>query len=394
MRKRAKSFLTSLTNEDVLMIVLAFMSFSIGIWSNYRQLWMESIGFSITKISRVLSIALICSAVIAFILSLFSTKISIKNLILESIVLRSISFVLLLTTKDEFLIKTCMLLSIMCEVIFSISYYPLLTKVNKSDETFRKKTLIDYIAKDVSIISCGLLIGVVVGKRVFDYNSCLFVSLITGLLSGIFLLLLNNKDLKNNERQPKLIESFKNIFSSKRNNLFLISQLVVYITSGILFDLMMLILTKYINFSVSFSSIFIIVCNLLGSVACSIFNKHCKNISTTTSALIKFGTRIVIFIIAFITNNINLYIISIVLSYISSRILDDKLTGKFINKIDNKDQFLFGNMRYFELSLGEGIGAYLAGILLNKSLGYIFLGASISMFIQIILIVLADKSKN
>lgn len=37
MNKKVKNFL-SINNEDNLMIVLAFMSFSIGLWTNYRQL--------------------------------------------------------------------------------------------------------------------------------------------------------------------------------------------------------------------------------------------------------------------------------------------------------------------------------------------------------------------
>ena len=36
-----------ISDENILMIVLAFMCFSIGVWSNYRQLWLENVGFSI-----------------------------------------------------------------------------------------------------------------------------------------------------------------------------------------------------------------------------------------------------------------------------------------------------------------------------------------------------------
>ena len=132
MNKKVKNFL-SINNEDNLMIVLAFMSFSIGLWTNYRQLWLQGIGYGVGEISRILSVALICSAVISFIISIFSTKVNIKSTIQLSNVIRSISMILLLIVKDDFMIKICMLLSIMCEVIFSIAYYPLLALVNKSD---------------------------------------------------------------------------------------------------------------------------------------------------------------------------------------------------------------------------------------------------------------------
>ena len=80
MNKKVKNFL-SINNEDNLMIVLAFMSFSIGLWTNYRQLWLQGIGYGVGEISRILSVALICSAVISFIISIFSTKVNIKSTI-------------------------------------------------------------------------------------------------------------------------------------------------------------------------------------------------------------------------------------------------------------------------------------------------------------------------
>ena len=62
----------------LLMLVLGFMSISTGIWSNYRQLWLQTVGFDVTDISRILSVGLVCSAIISFIISSFSTKIKIS----------------------------------------------------------------------------------------------------------------------------------------------------------------------------------------------------------------------------------------------------------------------------------------------------------------------------
>ncbi len=393
MKKKLEEFF-KLSNEDILMIVLAFMAFSIGIWGNYRQLWLENFGFTIGEISRIFSVALICSAVIAFIISFFSSKISYKNLILESMFLRSISMAVLFINPSAFTAKTCILLGIMCDVIFTISFFPLLNLVNKSDETYRKKVFIEYISKDAGIISCGLLIGVSVGRIIFDYNSCLIIALVTGMLSAMFLLLYNGETKPKESKTSSLKSSIKRIFKNKKSNYFLSSQFVTNVSYGIVFDLMMLILTgkEYINFEVSFASIFIIVCNFLGSVFCSIINKYSNKISFNLGILIKFGTRVLSFIIAYLTNDINAFIIAIVISYITSRLLEDKSTGTFLKRIKNEDQFLFGNIRYFIACLGEGIGAFLAGILIVISFKNIFLGASITTIIQIILLIIANKT--
>lgn len=393
MKEKSKEFF-KISDENILIIVLALMSFSIGIWSNYRQLWLENNGFSVTSISRILSVALICSAVIAFIISLFSSKIKVKSLILESIVLRIISMSILLFNKDIFVIKTCMLVCIMCEVIYLIAYYPLLSFFNKSEDTFRKKNLVDFISKDAGIVTCGLLIGVVVGNRVFDYDSCLFIAIMTCMLSGIVLLLVRGENTHHKRKGITLMRSINRIFKSKKIDWFLSSQLLVNISYGIIFDLIMLILTGYINFEVSFASIFIIVCNILGSLACSFFNRKGKKYSVKKSAWIKFGTRGITYLIAFLTNNTIVFIISIVVAYVTSRILEDKVLGTFLNKIDDNDKFLFENIRYFITCIGEGIGAFIAGILLLMSFRMLFLGAGIVTILQVLVLVKASKIRE
>ena len=386
--------LKKIGNERILLIVLFLMSFSMGIWGNYRQLWLKDRLFSVTEISKIFSVALICSAVISFIISLFSSKIKIKNVILESILIRMIAMIILLFTKDIFIIKIGILLTIMCEVIFSVSYYPLLSYINKTDEMYKKKSLIDYVSRDIGIIGCGLLLGISIHNiPLLTYQGCLLIALISNILSGLFLLLFKYKEKISNEH-GLLLKSFKNIIKDKTNIIYLISILFIDISYGIVFDLMMLILTgkEYINFEVSFASIFIIVCNFLGSVFCSMFNKISDKISFNLSIFIKFGTRLLSFIIAYITNDINAFIISIVIAYITSRLLEEKSTGTFLKRIKNQDQFLYGNIRYFVACIGEGIGAFLAGVLIVTSFRNLFLGAGISTIIQIILLLIAYKT--
>lgn len=106
MEEKIKKF-CNINDENVLMIVLAFISFSIGIWSNYRQLWLKSIGFDVVSISRILSVALICSAIISFVISIFSTKVKIKSVTLMCIIFRAIALSILLVNRNTYIIKIC-----------------------------------------------------------------------------------------------------------------------------------------------------------------------------------------------------------------------------------------------------------------------------------------------
>ena len=380
--------------ENILMIVYALMAFSIGIWGNYRQLWLDDFGFSVTEISRILSVALVCSAVISFIISIFSAKVRVKNVVFLSIIFRSVSMLILFATREVFWIKFSILLSIMCDVIFSIAFYPLLTFVTKTDESYRKKTFIEYFAKDIGIISCGLLIGVSLGKYVFNYNTCLSISIVSSILASIVLLLFRGQEKHNRKEKLTLKKSFIDIFSSKLNRFFLYNQLVINISYAIVFDLIMIILTQYVGFKVAVTSVFIIVCNVLGNLVNVIFNKFGKNLSIKNSSIIKFGIRALGYLIAFILNNNIGFIIAIVFGFITSRILEDKVTGVFLQLIDEENQFLHSNIRYFVSCIGEGIGTFIAGILLMISFKYIFLGAGIITLIQVIMLIYMAKLKE
>ena len=393
MNKKIKEFF-KISEEDLLMIVLAFMSFSIGIWRNYRQLWLENIGFDVQSISKVLSVALICSAIISFIISIYSTRVKVKNVIMLTGTLRALAMLVLLLNSNTYIIKVCMLICIMCETTFSIAFYPLLTTINKERSAFAKQALINYLGKDAGVIVCGLLIGVTVGNIVFDYNSCLFLAMISTILSILFLILFSeNKTYKKRNVLP-LKKALKNLIKSRVNNYFLFSQFIMNISYGMIFGLAMLILTNYIGFSVSIASIFIIVCNLIGSIACSLFNRYGENLTFKASTLIKYGSRVISYLIAFLMPNTLSFVIAMIIAHISARILDDKVTGTYLTRIDTNSQFLFGNIRYFILSLGEGIGVYLAGYMLEISFRSLFLGASVFTILQIIMFLNLDKIKD
>lgn len=393
MIKRIKEFI-KISDEDLLLIVLAFISFSVGIWRNYRQLWLENIGFDVQSISKILSVALICSAILSFVISIYSTRVKVKNVIVLTSTLKAVSMLILLLNNNTYIIKVCMLICIMCETVFSIAYYPLLTTVNKKESLFGKQALINYLAKDAGVIVCGLLIGVTVGNIIFDYNSCLFLAMISTIIGILLLMFFDQNKTYKKRNVPPLKKALKNLKKSKVNNYFLFTQFIMNISYGMIFGLVMIILTNYIGFSVSIASIFIIVCNLVGSISCSLFNHYGTNLSVRSSILIKYGSRVIAYLIAFLMPNALSFIIAMIVAHVSARILDDKVNGTYITRIDTNSQFLFGNIRYFILSLGEGIGTYLAGYMLEISFNSLFLGASVFTILQIIMFINLDKIRD
>ena len=50
-------------DENKILIMLAFFSISIGLWGNFRQLWLQDNNFSVTQISNMISIGTFISIV-------------------------------------------------------------------------------------------------------------------------------------------------------------------------------------------------------------------------------------------------------------------------------------------------------------------------------------------
>lgn len=374
-------------DEYILLTVYAIMSFSFGMWFNYRQLWLKDIGFDVSSISKLLSVSLICSSIIIFIISFFSNKINLKKLITLSLIFRTISLFTIMFVNDSYIVKVCMLLCIMCENIFSLTFYPLLSLVNKSNYIYKKQVSINYFAKDSAIILCGLLLGLTIGKYTIDYNTCLFIVYVCTLVSTGIMLFFNNDYFIRKNKFKKFFESVFGIFKDKKINYYLLGQFICEVGYNMIFGMLMLLLTGYLNIGVGSASIFIIVCSVLGSTVSKILSKKSDDFSLLKSYLIKYGSRILVYLCAFIINKPIFYIIAISVSYISIKILDDKVNGTFIREISDDSRFLFGNIRYFILNIADGIGVFIAGILFDISLSYLFFCAFLLTLISLIIFV-------
>lgn len=372
-------------DEYVLLTVYAIMSFSLGVWSNYRQLWLKDIGFDVSSISKLLSVSLICSSIIIFIISFFSNKINLKKLITLSLIFRTISLFTIMFVDDNYIVKVCMLLCIMCENIFVLTFYPLLSLVNKSNYIYKKQVSINYFAKDSAIILCGLLLGLTIGKYTIDYNTCLFIVYVCTLISTVIMLFFKNDYFIQKNKFKKFFESVFGIFKDKRINYYLLGQFICEVGYNMIFGMLMLLLTDYLNMGVSIASIFIIVCSVLGSIISKLLSKKSDDFSLFKSYLIKYGTRILVYLCAFIVNKPVIYVFSICISYITTKILDDKVNGTFIREISDDSRFLFGNIRYFILNIADGIGVFLAGVLFDISLSYLFLCAFLLTVISLVI---------
>lgn len=50
-------------NENKILLMLAFFSISIGLWNNFRQLWLQDNSFSVSNISSIISLGTLISVI-------------------------------------------------------------------------------------------------------------------------------------------------------------------------------------------------------------------------------------------------------------------------------------------------------------------------------------------
>ena len=56
--------MNKIKTENQILIMLAFFSISVGLWENFRQLWLQDNNFAITNISNILCIGTFISVII------------------------------------------------------------------------------------------------------------------------------------------------------------------------------------------------------------------------------------------------------------------------------------------------------------------------------------------
>ena len=126
-----------------LLFFLALFGLSIGVFDNYRELWMNANGLSTLTISHVISISYI---VTVFVLFYFTVKVSQKKLkigILIALLLNMIVGTLLIClnqTTHYFWMKFLMFFDIALSQLVLASIYPLMMLIDKSDELYTKKS--------------------------------------------------------------------------------------------------------------------------------------------------------------------------------------------------------------------------------------------------------------
>lgn len=367
-------------DENKILIMLAFFSISIGLWENFKQLWLQSNSFNISQIGTILSIASMVSAVCIFIIS---TRIELKNIkkfISVTLIMKILTMILLFINNGGNIqtIKILIVLDVLLEKFIILSIYPLIICIEKSDTLYSKRKLVEYLFKDIGILIGGIIIGRTIKQLTIDYNILLLLSMIFTIVSALILISINAKN-----KNERIKVSIKDIMKDKITIIYLIYYCIASIAMSVGLGLKMLMLTNKLGFSDVGATNYLLIIGLAADVIGIVALKFLTPKSDYLAISLKFGIRFILYILAFFINNHIMSMIAITWSILISTAYENKTDAPYINRIKNEYSIFFSNIRYMTWMAGNAIGLYLAGKIYSYGINYMFGLSAIFMSIQI-----------
>lgn len=371
-------------DENKILIMLAFFSISIGLWGNFRQLWLQDNNFSATQISNIISIGTFISVIGIALIGKYVTLNKLKKTLTSILIIKFINMLALYFlngTNETEQIKLAIMIDIVMEYIIITSIYPLITTIVKSDTIYSKRKLTEYLFRDIGILFGGIFIGKSVAGILVNYNICLIISNVF-LLISIFTML-NIKINKIEEKHSVKNSMVKYILKSKIMSLYLLDMFVGKIAMSTALGLKMLTLTNYFAFSDSIATNYLLIVGLIADGIGILALKYLTPKNDYLTITIKFGIRFIWYVVVFISNNLIITLIAITWSLLISTAYENICDGVYINRVENNYQLSFANIRYIIRFLGEAIGVFFCGIMYEIGLKYMLGLSAIFMIFQI-----------
>ena len=369
--------------ENKMLIMLAFFSISVGLWGNFRQLWLQDNNFAVTNISNILSIGTFISCVIIALIGKYVKLDKLKNMLVIVLIVKLINMIWLYTLNHTMyiqLINLSIIIDIVTEYIIITSIYPLITTIVKTGTIYSKRRLTEYLFRDIGILFGGIFIGKSIAGLIVNYNVCLLIANIFLLFSFTVLLNIKVNNSTNNKHEDI---SLKNIFKDKILNLYSIYVLIGTIAMSTALGLKMLTLTNYFKFSDNVATNYLLIVGLLADIFGIIALKYLTPKNDYLTVTIKFGIRFLAYVRAFISNNMVISLIAITWSIFISTSYENICDAVYINRLENKYQLSFSNICHIIRFLGEAIGVYLCGLMYEMGLRYMLGLSALFMIAQI-----------
>ena len=336
-----------------------------------------------TEISNTLSIGTLICVIGILIFSKYIKLDKIKSFISIALIIKIINLILLFNlnnTNLNLLIDISIIIDIIFERLIIISIYPVIITSKKSNTLYSKRKLVEYTGRDLGVLIGGILIGKTIGDILFNYNACLYISIILSIMALIVLMKIKISNIKVKNSNVNI---FKYVFTNKFRLTYIIYYLIGQITYSTALGLKMLTLTNYLHFQDHQATKYFLIVGILADIIGIICLKKLQPKNDYITIFIKFGIILIGYILSFISNNIIIVICAMTWSLLICTAYENVTDAPYINSVANDKQLAFTNLRYMVGSLGEAIGTFICGLMYTLGLRYMFGLSALFMIFQL-----------
>lgn len=384
-RRRKKRYIPRRRRiEFQIMTMLACFSISIGLWENFRQLWLQGNGSSATDVSNIVSFGLLLSVIGIIVVGKVVKMSQIKNFMLATLIVRSVNMILMCFLDGSgamWLINISAALDVLTGTLIITSVYPLLTTVMKSNSAYSRRKLVEYLFRDIGVLIGGMLIGRAIFDFVVNYNACLFISGAFSVAASLVMW-----QIRPTVRDHVAATKFsvkKYILKNKIQRMYMIYAFLAGAAYMATIGLRMLVLTDYFGLSARMGTNYLLLVGLASDVLGILALKYFTPKNDYITLAIKFGTRLIIFAGAFFTDSLFLCFVALTWTLLSSTAYENITDGYYINAIDNRHQLKYNTIKYVATTTGEAAGTFLCGQMFELGPKYIFGASGVLIIFQL-----------
>lgn len=385
--------------ETKILIMLALFSISVGLWENFRQLWLQENGFTAQEIGNLSAIGTVLSAVAVLFIGKHLKFQHLKVFITLILALKVVNLFGLfglgqniataeahgaVFAPDRLPIDLIVIVDFVTTYLIVTSVYPLITTVIKSNKAYSRRKLVEYLFRDIGVLIGGILMGRYLFGLTVNYNGCLLVSIMFMVAAILMMFTFKTPKVVDRVRgrQPSIT---KYILASKIQTAYMIYAFLAAMSFATALGLKMLMLTDYLQFTPTVATNFLLITGIIADIIGVLALKYLTPKNDYLTMTLKFGVRLIAYIVAVLTDNNFIFLLAITWSLLISTAYEDITDGYYINRVENKHQFRYNTFKYVISFLGEAAGMLLCGIVYEYGIGAILGSAAVIMVFQIVI---------
>ena len=385
-------------NKSLLFLCfLGMFGFAVGLFANYRELWLSANGIGPASIGRVISLASIITVLVFTFFSLKYPYHKLKTGLSITLLLKMITSTMLICLNNKGFvmpIKFIIFFDIAFEEIIFGSLYPLIMQINKSDLIYTKKNVVESVSSKFGFLLASFLLSKTIGSFAINYNSCLLMSVICIFLAFILFLNISEIDSKNDNNDINLKDFFDYLKDNKILLFFLVVNAFGSMVWASIVGMRLLSLTKIMGVNTKLASYLVLGLGIISNALAIIIVKYFKLKNDYINLFIKYGARVILYLLIFILNTKRMLFITFIYLLLLDIPYGFIFSSYFVNRIKEEYSMVFATIKYcFEL-IGTSIGIYICGLTFNMSIKYIGLITFILASIHYIMANILVSKKN